>query len=70
MLSALFVCPDKMIRVMKKLAFCICENKDADKLCSNCAADQRPICYYPFIGHFQSIKTDVLLNFLKTTNTI
>ena len=22
------------------------------------------------IGHFQSIKTDVLLNFLKTTNTI
>ena len=29
---------------MKKPAFCICENKDADQLRSNCAADQR-ICF-------------------------
>ena len=27
--------------VMGKLAFCISENKDADQLRSNCAADQR-----------------------------
>ena len=26
---------------MRKLDFCICENKGADKLCSNCTADQR-----------------------------
>ena len=29
---------------MRKLAFCICENKDADQLRSNCAADQR-LCF-------------------------
>ena len=25
---------------MRKRAFCICENKDTDQLCCNCAADQ------------------------------
>ena len=29
---------------MRKLAFFICENKDADQLRSNCAADQR-LCF-------------------------
>ena len=29
---------------MRKPAFCICENKDADQLCNNCAADQR-LCF-------------------------
>ena len=29
---------------MRKPAFCICENKDADQLHSNCAADQR-LCF-------------------------
>ena len=29
-----------MSLVMRKPAFCICENKDADQLPSNCAADQ------------------------------
>ena len=29
---------------MRKLAFCICENKDADQLRSNCPADQR-LCF-------------------------
>ena len=24
----------------KKMDFCLCENKDADQLCSNCTADQ------------------------------
>ena len=27
--------------VMRKPAFCICENKDADQLCGNRTADQR-----------------------------
>ena len=27
--------------VMRKPAFCICENKDADQLCRDCEADQR-----------------------------
>ena len=30
--------------VMRKPAFCICVNKDADQLRSNCAADQR-LCF-------------------------
>ena len=29
---------------LRKPDFCICENKDADQLCSNCTADQR-ICF-------------------------
>ena len=29
---------------MRKPALCICENKDADQLRSNCAADQR-LCF-------------------------
>ena len=33
-----------MSRVMRKPAFCICENKGADQLRSNCAADQR-LCF-------------------------
>ena len=34
----------KMSRIMRKPAFCICKNKDADQLRSNCAADQR-LCF-------------------------
>ena len=30
--------------VMRKPAFCICENKDEDQLCGNCEADQR-LCF-------------------------
>ena len=30
---------------MRKPAFSICKNKEADKLRSNCAADQRRFCY-------------------------
>ena len=30
-----------MSLVMRKPAFCICENKDPDQLCSNCPAYQR-----------------------------
>ena len=33
-----------MSLVMRNRAFCICENKDADQLRSNCAADQR-LCF-------------------------
>ena len=31
----------KLSRVMRKHAFCICENKGVDQLHSKCAADQR-----------------------------
>ena len=31
-------------RCMGKPTICICENKDADQLCSNCTADQR-LCF-------------------------
>ena len=33
-----------MSLIMRKPASCICENKDADQLRSNCAADQR-LCF-------------------------
>ena len=33
-----------MSLVVRKPAFCICENKDADQLRSNCAVDQR-LCF-------------------------
>ena len=33
-----------MSRILRKPAFCICENKDADQLRSNCEADQR-LCF-------------------------
>ena len=36
--------PGQMSHVMRKPVFCICENKDADQLRSNCAADQR-LCF-------------------------
>ena len=35
---------NKLSLVMRKLDFCICENKDADQLRSSCAADQR-LCF-------------------------
>ena len=35
---------ENMSHDMKKSDFCICENKDADQLRSNCAADQR-LCF-------------------------
>ena len=35
---------DYLSLVMRKPAFCICENKDADQLRSYCAADQR-LCF-------------------------
>ena len=31
---------------MRKLDICICENKGADQLCSNCTSDQRHYCCY------------------------
>ena len=35
----------ELSHVMRKPAFCICENKGADQLCNNCAADQR-LCFH------------------------
>ena len=35
---------DDMSRIMRKPAFCICENKDTDQLRSNREADQR-LCF-------------------------
>ena len=29
-----------IISIVRKLDFCLCENKGADQLCSNCKADQ------------------------------
>ena len=41
----LFFCSKlKMCRIMRKPAFCICENKDADQLRGNREADQR-LCF-------------------------
>ena len=35
----------KMSHAMRKLDFCLCENKGADHLRSNCEADQR-LCFH------------------------
>ena len=32
-------------RIMRKSDFCLCENKGADQLCSNCEADQL-LCFH------------------------
>ena len=46
---------------MRKPAFCMCENKDADQLRSNCAADQR-LCFrctdstIPFLSKSEILK--------------
>ena len=42
--NACFPFHKHMSRVMRKLAFCICENKDADQLRGNREADQR-LCF-------------------------
>ena len=34
-----------MSRIVRKAAFCICENKDADQLRGNCKADKR-LCFH------------------------
>ena len=34
-----------MSRIMRKPDFCICENKGADQLCSNCTADHQRLCF-------------------------
>ena len=43
---------------MRKLAFCICQNKDADQLHGNCEADQHLCCHYidstiPLLSKFE-----------------
>ena len=43
-MSNLLTIMHKMSRIVRKPAFCICENKDADQLRSNCEADQR-LCF-------------------------
>ena len=35
----------RMSCVLRKPTFCICENKDADRLCSYCESDQR-LCFH------------------------
>ena len=40
----IFQLSSNMSRVLRKPAFCICENKDADQLCGNREADQR-LCF-------------------------
>ena len=35
---------DEVSRIMRKLDFCLCENKGTDQLCSICKADQR-LCF-------------------------
>ena len=51
---------------MRKLAFCICQNKDADQLRSNCAADQH-LCFgfmdstIPLLPKFHDLTLEIPL---------
>ena len=40
----IIVLATKLSRILRKPDFCLCENKGADQLCSNCTADQR-LCF-------------------------
>ena len=44
LLASPYVCADYRSHVMRKRAFCLCENKDADQLLGNREADQR-LCF-------------------------
>ena len=44
LITFMFSCYLYMSRRIRKPTVCICENKDADQLYSNCAADQR-LCF-------------------------
>ena len=46
---------------MRKPDFCPCQNKDADQLCSNCAADQHLCFHYSC----QRIEGEVLYTFFE-----
>ena len=50
---------DNLIHVMRKLTFCICKNKGADQLRSNCEADQR-FCFRYMDSTFHIQKTNIL----------
>ena len=39
-----YMCVYHLSHVMREADFCLCENKGADQLCSNCTADQR-LCF-------------------------
>ena len=43
-MSGMFVFISVSFCVMRKPAFCVCENKDTDQLRGNCEADQR-LCF-------------------------
>ena len=45
-MKGLFLQGGKMSRVINKMDLCVCRNKDADQLCSNCTADQHPCFRY------------------------
>ena len=45
-----------MSRVTRKPFFCVCENKDSDKLCTNCTADQRLCFRYNSTSLIQNVK--------------
>ena len=47
---------------MRKRDFCLCENKGADQLCSNCTADQR-LCF-----HYSDSTISLLLLFYLNPN--
>ena len=51
--SSLTTTPRRLLSRHEKTGICICENKGADQLCSNCTADQR-LC-------FRYIDSDILL---------
>ena len=58
--------PDEISRAMRKLDFCICENKEADQLCSYCSANQH-LCFRhgELIPSSSYIRNSLLTFFLR-----
>ena len=54
-------------RVVRKPTYCICENKGADPLCSNCAADQG-LCFLSIDGWYNTSIISLIRHFKPLTN--
>ena len=54
---------------MRQACFCICINKDADQLCSNCAADQR-LCLRYMDSTIPLLSKSEMLSLLPTSMVV
>ena len=59
----------KMSHFVRKQDYCLCENKGADQLCSNCEADQR-LCFRYRNSTISHLLISKISNFLHSSGTV